>query len=194
MTATINMSATVIAVNRFGLGYRLNEANPTDPKQWLTAQFAQYQARPGAWENQRSSSAIVADLAQYQIQTRKTNNGDQESVKRAFKREVRDDYLAAVNARTESALTTAAPFVERLAHFWSNHFAVSVQKPAVTDLAGAFELEAIRPNILGNFKDLLLAVEKHPAMLLYLDQAKSIGPTSRAAEYLAARDPSKKRG
>ena len=194
MTATINMSATAIAVNRFGLGYRLNEANPTDPKQWLMAQFGQYQARPGAWANQRNSSAIVADLAQYQIQTRKTSSSDQESVKRAFRRNVRDDYLAAVNARTESALTTAAPFVERLAHFWSNHFAVSVQKPAVTDLAGAFELEAIRPNILGNFKDLLLAVEKHPAMLLYLDQAKSIGPTSRAAERLAARDPSKKRG
>ena len=194
MTATINMSATTIAVNRFGLGYRLNEANPTDPKQWLTAQFGQYQARPGAWANQRSSSAIVTDLAQYQMQTRNTSNNDQDAVKRAFRRDVRDDYLAAVNARAQSALTTPAPFVERLVHFWSNHFAVSVQKPAVTDLAGAFELEAIRPFVLGNFKDMLLAVEKHPAMLLYLDQAKSTGPNSRAAERLAARDPSKKRG
>ena len=164
MTATINMSATTIAVNRFGLGYRLNEANPTDPKQWLMAQFGQYQARPGAWANQRSSSAIVADLAQYQMQTRNTSNNDQEWVKRAFKREVRDDYLAAVNARTESALNSTAPFIERLVCFWSNHFAVSVQKPAVTDLAGAFELEAIRPFVLGNFRDMLLAVEKHPAI------------------------------
>ena len=57
-----------------------------------------------------------------------------------------------------------------------------MQKPAVTYLAGAFELEAIRPFVLGHFKDMLLAVEKHPAMLLYLDQAKSIGPYSRAAE------------
>ena len=111
-----------------------------------------------------------------------------------FRRNVRDDYIAAVNARTETALTTPTPFVERLVYFWSNHFAVSVQKPAVTDLAGAFEIEAIRPFVLGNFKDMLLAVEKHPAMLLYLDQAKSIGPNSRAAERLAARDPSKKRG
>ncbi len=149
---------------------------------------------PNAWANQRKTSAIIADLAQYQMQTRNTSNNDQESVKRAFRRNVRDDYLAAVNARTENALTTPTPFVERLVHFWSNHFAVSVQKPAVTDLAGAFELEAIRPFVLGNFKDMLLAVEKHPAMLLYLDQAKSTGPNSRAAERLAARDPSKKRG
>ena len=194
MNTPINMSANAIAVNRFGLGYRLNEANPTDPKQWLTAQFGQYQARPGAWANQRSSSAIVTDLAQYQMQTRNTSNNDQDAVKRAFRRDVRDDYLAAVNARAQSALTTPAPFVERLVHFWSNHFAVSVQKPAVTDLAGAFELEAIRPFVLGNFKDLLFSVEKHPAMLLYLDQAKSTGPNSRVAERLAARDPSKKRG
>ena len=195
MTATINMSATAIAVNRFGLGISLStDASPNDAKKWLTAQFGQYQVMPNAWANQRKTSAIMADLAQYQMQTRNTSNNDQESVKRAFRRNVRDDYLAAVNARTESALTTPAPFVERLVYFWSNHFAVSVQKPAVTDLAGVFELEAIRPFVLGNFKDMLLAVEKHPAMLLYLDQAKSIGPNSRAAERLTARDPSKKRG
>ncbi len=195
MTATINMSATAIAVNRFGLGVSTNsDTIPNDAKKWLTAQFDQYQAVPSAWANQRKTSALIADLAQYQMQTRNTSNNDQESVKRVFRRNVRDDYLAAVNARTETALTTPTPFVERLVYFWSNHFAVSVQKPAVTDLAGAFELEAIRPFVLGNFKDMLLAVEKHPAMLLYLDQAKSIGPNSRAAERLAARDPSKKRG
>ena len=195
MTATINMSATAIAVNRFGLGVSANgDPMPNDAKKWLNTQFEHYQAVPNAWANQRKTSAINADLTQYQMQTRNTSNNDQESVKHAFKRNVRDDYLTAVNARTESALNTPTPFVERLVHFWSNHFAVSVQKPAVTDLAGAFELEAIRPFVLGNFKDMLLAVEKHPAMLLYLDQAKSIGPNSRAAERLAARDPSKKRG
>ncbi len=195
MTATINMSAMAIAVNRFGLGVSTNsDPISNDAKKWLTAQFDQYQAVPNAWANQRKTSAIIADLAQYQMQTRNTSNNDQESVKRAFRRNVRDDYLAAVNARTENALTTPTPFVERLVHFWSNHFAVSVQKPAVTDLAGAFELEAIRPFVLGNFRDMLFAVEKHPAMLLYLDQAKSIGPNSPAAERLAARDPSKKRG
>ena len=54
-------------------------------------------------------------------------------------------------------------------------------------LAGAFEVEAIRPHILGRFSDLLLAVESHPAMLLYLDQAQSIGPDSMVAERAALR-------
>ncbi len=79
-------------------------------------------------------------------------------------------------------------------HFWANHFAVSIEKPAIADLAGAFEFEAIRPNILGNFKDLLFAVEQHPAMLLYLDQAKSIGPNSKAGSRSAEKQPDKKRG
>ena len=51
-----------------------------------------------------------------------------------------------------------APFVERLVHFWSNHFAVSVDKLLVVGLAGGFEADAIRPHVLGRFEDLLLAV------------------------------------
>jgi uncharacterized protein (DUF1800 family) len=49
------------------------------------------------------------------------------------------------------------------------------------------EREAIRPHVLGNFRDLLLAVERHPAMLLYLDNHLSMGPNSRAAKTLARR-------
>jgi uncharacterized protein (DUF1800 family) len=46
--------------------------------------------------------------------------------------------------------------------------------------AGAFEREAIRPHLFGRFEDMLLAVETHPAMLAFLDNAQSIGPDSRA--------------
>src|SRR4030095_2566219 len=86
------------------------------------------------------------------------------------------------------------PFVERMVHFWSNHFAVSVEKPGVTAIAGAFEAEAIRPHALGRFPDMLLAVERHPAMLPYLDQARSIGPNSPAALRAAERNPDRRRG
>lgn len=197
MNTPINMSAAAIAVNRFGLGYRLNETTPSnesDAKKWLSAQFPQYQALPNAWTKQAKTSEIIADLGEYLQQRAKGNEDEKKATKRAFRREVRNDYMQAASARTEAALNSTTPFIERLVHFWANHFAVSVQKAAVTDLAGAFELEAIRPNVLGNFKDLLLAVEKHPAMLLFLDQAKSIGPNSRAAEKLSARNPDKKRG
>ncbi len=194
MNVPINMSATAIAVNRFGLGASLNETMSNEPKQWLAAQFAQYQAVPTAWANQHKTSAIIADLAQYKMQTKNNNAAEKDAAKRTFRRDIRDDYAAAVNARTEAALASPTPFVERLVHFWSNHFAVSAQKPAVTELAGVFELEAIRPFVLGNFKDMLFAVEKYPAMLLFLDQANSTGPNSPVAKRLLARNPEKKRG
>ena len=98
---------------------------------------------------------------------------------RAFARKQgRDYYATAVAARAEAALVTPAPFVERLVHFWSNHFAISIDKFQVIGLAGAFEFDAIRPHVLGKFRDMLFAVERHPAMLLYLDQAQSVGPGS----------------
>ena len=47
-------------------------------------------------------------------------------------------------------------------------------------MAGAYEREVIRPHVLGRFSDMLLAAEGHPAMLIYLDNAQSIGPDSVA--------------
>jgi uncharacterized protein (DUF1800 family) len=56
------------------------------------------------------------------------------------------------------------------------------------------EREAIRPHVCGRFSDLLLAVEKHPAMLLYLDNQMSIGPGSKAARFAARRGGDRKVG
>lgn len=113
---------------------------------------------------------------------------------RRFIREVsRQNYLAMVGARTNAALNAPAPFVERMVHFWANHFAVSADKLTVIGLAGLLEFDAIRPHVLGKFHDMLLAVERHPAMLLYLDQAQSIGPDSRAGQ-LAQRFARQRRG
>jgi uncharacterized protein (DUF1800 family) len=87
-------------------------------------------------------------------------------------------FLAEAKARFDRAIAADTGFVERLVWFWSNHFCVSADK--VRPIAGAFEREAIRPHVLGRFADMLLAVESHPAMLHYLDNARSIGPDSMA--------------
>jgi uncharacterized protein (DUF1800 family) len=87
------------------------------------------------------------------------------------------------DAQVRLAQAYAAPigFVERLVAFWSNHFCVSIAKSAIgRGAAGAFEREAIRPHVLGRFADMLLAVERHPAMLNFLDNQQSIGPNSQA--------------
>jgi uncharacterized protein (DUF1800 family) len=86
-----------------------------------------------------------------------------------FFREAKAHYDAAINADIG--------FVERLVWFWSNHFCVNAD---ATVMAGAYEREAIRPHVLGRFSDMLLAAEGHPAMLIYLDNAQSIGPNSVA--------------
>jgi uncharacterized protein (DUF1800 family) len=91
-------------------------------------------------------------------------------------------YLQEAKARFDAALSAEIGFVERLVWFWSNHFCVSADKGPVRSLCGAFEREAIRPHVRGKFADMLLAVETHPAMLLYLDNAQSIGPHSFAGQ------------
>ena len=88
-------------------------------------------------------------------------------------------YLEEAKARFDAALGAEIGFVERLVWFWSNHFCVSADKVTCAD-RGAYEREAIRPHVLGRFADMLLAVESHPAMLIYLDNARSIGPKSVA--------------
>ena len=89
-------------------------------------------------------------------------------------------YLSEAKARINAALDAEIGFVERLVWFWSNHFCVSADKGNVRQICGAYEREVIRANVLGRFSDMLLAAESHPAMLIYLDNARSIGPDSIA--------------
>src|SRR5207244_5562377 len=88
----------------------------------------------------------------------------------------RRNMLKEIKARLDAALDAEIGFAERLVWFWSNHFCVSAY--TVPNMAGGYEREAIRPHILGRFPDMLLAAEGHPAMLVYLDNAVSIGPHS----------------
>ena len=86
---------------------------------------------------------------------------------------------AEIAARLDRVRAAKIGFGERLVAFWANHFAVqSAADEVVKGLAGAFEREAIRPYVLGNFGDMVLAVTQHPAMLMSLNNATSIGPNS----------------
>lgn len=73
--------------------------------------------------------------------------------------------------------------------FWANHFNVFAGKGFVRLFEGDYLERAIRPHALGKFSELLLATARHPAMLLYLDNAES--KRERAKMSPAAR---KKRG
>ena len=58
---------------------------------------------------------------------------------------------------------------EQLTWFWMNHFNVFLGKANIRALIGDYEDRAIRPHVLGHFRDLLAATLHHPAMLMYLD-------------------------
>jgi len=86
---------------------------------------------------------------------------------------------AEIAARLDRMRGVTIGLGERLVAFWANHFAVQIAaNEVIRGLAGAFEREAIRPYVLGNFADMTLAVTQHPAMLLSLNNATSIGPDS----------------
>ncbi|WP_342250586.1 DUF1800 domain-containing protein [Sphingomonas sp. OTU376] len=102
--------------------------------------------------------------------------------RREARRVQQQAYVGMVSARALTAITSPTPFAERLVHFWANHFAVSADKLELVGLSGTMEFEAIRPHVMGKFGDMLNAVERHPAMLLYLDQAVSVGPNSAVAQ------------
>ncbi|HEX4738440.1 MAG TPA: DUF1800 domain-containing protein [Allosphingosinicella sp.] len=223
------MNAQTIALSRFGLGARPDEALPADPKAWLHAQLGGFDPRPAAIAAAPTRQEVATQLAEY-FEELRTMGGkaarqapasvlarpqpasmttmpgqpmmDQsvagqpkspqaadvtQTVQQFIRKASRDYYLTSVAARTDAALTTPAPFVERLVHFWANHFAVSADKLQVIGLVGLLEFEAIRPHVLGKFEDMLVAVEQHPAMLLYLDQAQSVGPDSRLGAIAASR-------
>ncbi|MES2938718.1 MAG: DUF1800 domain-containing protein [Pseudomonadota bacterium] len=186
------MSAPAIALNRFGLGARPDEAPPADPQRWLLSQLDKYEALPAAWKPVSHTPTLLEAWLAQQRAARQAPEGQRAGVREAYLRKSREEYIAAAGARANSALQTTTPFAERLVHFWSNHFAVSVDKLLVIGLAGGFEADAIRPHIMGRFEDLLFAVVRHPAMLLYLDQAQSVGPASLAG--VRAQDRPRRRG
>jgi uncharacterized protein (DUF1800 family) len=168
-----------------GVDQATQATQPTQPAQTDARTMAPAGAQP---DTQASSPGAAAASAQLDAKAAT------QAERKAMRGEILDRYRASVNARVASALTTSTPFIERLVHFWANHFAISTEKPGVAVLAGSFEAEAIRPHVLGRFEDMLVAVERHPAMQLFLDQTRSVGPDSIAALRAAQRDPDHKRG
>lgn len=67
---------------------------------------------------------------------------------------------------------------EVLVDFWFNHFNVYLNKGPVRRMTASYERDAIRPFVLGKFKDMLRATAEHPAMLFYLDNWRSVDPAA----------------
>jgi uncharacterized protein (DUF1800 family) len=69
-------------------------------------------------------------------------------------------------------LTTASPLTEHMTLFWHNHFVSSQQKVKFAELMYRQNV-TLRANALGHFGDLLHAIARDPAMVIYLDNAQN---------------------
>jgi uncharacterized protein (DUF1800 family) len=81
-----------------------------------------------------------------------------------------------VEGKLLRAVSSNRQLEEVLVDFWYNHFNVYFDKGADRYMVTAYERDAIRPHVLGKFKDLLRATAEHPAMLFYLDNWQSVDP------------------
>lgn len=177
------MDPTLRALNGFGLGARIGERQRVrEPRDWLLSQLegepSVLAAPPGASPEQ------IAEA----VRGMRALAGASQEARRAARQALVTVALAESRAALDARVASERPFVERLSAFWSNHLCVSAgAKVVVAPLAGSYEREAIRPHVLGRFEDLVLASARHPAMLLYLDNAQSVGPGSTAARAGARR-------
>jgi len=191
-----------VALNRFG--FMPKAGMPSDPRAALLADLANPTAGqienhelPSVGEAARATFAFRQERREERLEKAATARGNMAgdgTESRMAAPNAKPDaekqapgvpqqiYLQEAKARFDTALSAEIGFVERLVWFWSNHFCVSAGKGPVRSLCGAFEREAIRRHVRGKFADMLLAVEMHPAMLLYLDNVQSIGPHSFAGQ------------
>ncbi len=173
------MSLQHRALNRFGLGARPGEAAElVDPRDWLLAQLeGAPPARPVPAGAGRAD--MEATLAAFRRVQRSQDRAAQQEARRRL-----IQITAAEGASTIAARATSdRPFAERLVAFWSDHLCVSIgSKVIVGPLAGSYERDVVRKHVFGTFEDMVLASARHPAMLVYLDNAQSVGPRSPVAQ------------
>lgn len=181
-----------IAATRFGLGARLGEIRTasSDARGWLKAQVRPDAGMIPADGLLSAKNVIENRVDEYgqrppmppEMQKDEKVSARVKEIRMQALKEAREGLQKEVLARATRANTTADPFAERWVRFWSNHFTVAAKNAQMIGLVGPFEREAIRPHVFGPFNMLLGASSFHPAMLTYLDAARSFGPSTEIAK------------
>ncbi|MFJ2989571.1 DUF1800 domain-containing protein [Collimonas sp. NPDC087041] len=123
-------------------------------------------ARLNALEVSNESAGEV--LAEFLAVRKAANDGD-DAAKQKRREVIGRITEQNAEARIARAIDSPRQLEEVMVDFWFNHFNVYAGKGLDRALIGGYERDAIRPYVLGSFRDLLGATAKHPAMLFYLD-------------------------
>lgn len=169
-----------IAVTRFGLGAQPGEIAlaSQNPKAWLKDQLTGNIPSFPMNDLLTSQGYILEKEAFLNARKAQDTVEGRMLISEPFNMRSRAWQKVEKLARFRYGVQTQKPFHERLTRFWSNHFSVSGRTRDILT-AAAHEREAIRPFILGSFKELAKNAILHPSMLIYLDNIKSIGPNSQ---------------
>ena len=172
------MQAAAIASHRFGYSEPSLQTVGADPRGWVSAQWS----HPQAFDSSSLLNGVQAYALSLEVLRKNLQASDAQADKDAepARRQLRQANLAGLQRRWQHMVTTDTPVAERWTQFWANHFCVAATRGTMAAMVWPHEYEAIRPHVFGSFADLLRSAVLHPAMLLYLDNAQSIGPLSRA--------------
>lgn len=180
----------VHVVNRLSLGPRpgdLERVRSLGIERYLQDQLASQQSPQPAALTQRLQKLETLKLTSVQImQTYRARQRQRRSLSFAEKRVARQQrqqlLQEATKARLLRAIASPRQLEEVMVNFWFNHFNISALSAQARLYVGTYEREAIRPYVLGSFRDLLGATAHHPAMLLYLDNWLNTAPGSPGAQ------------
>src|SRR5882762_1802946 len=154
------------------------------PARYLEAQLqpAQEAALPPQAQAQVDAMTIaqrpVDELAKEMESRRKgldllRNDDEKKAAQQAYQQELTRLGREAAAHMLLRALYSPSQLREQMTWFWMNHFNVFQYKANLRVLVADYEERAVRPHALGRFRDLLGATARHPAMLIYLDNAQN---------------------
>ncbi|MGJ8693470.1 MAG: DUF1800 domain-containing protein [Thalassotalea sp.] len=186
-----NIAHAVIAVNRFGLGAKPNElmAVGTNAKAWLKNGLIAINFNDDLPHSADVLKSVYAYRQMKKDEQKPQNNKSKNPADNAMmnsmaslKKYPREMLRAFSVSYIKQAVQSDTSISWRLLDFFSNHFSVSASGQEMAGLAATLEREAIGPNLMAKFEDMLLTVTQHPAMLIYLNNERSIGPNSKVGK------------
>ncbi len=154
------------------------------PARYLEAQLqpAQEAALPPEAQAQVDSMTITQrplDELAKELESRRKgldllrNDDEKKAAQQAYQQELTRLGREAAARMLLRALYSPWQLREQMTWFWMNHFNVFQFKANLRVLVADYEERAIRPHALGRFRELLGATARHPAMLIYLDNAQN---------------------
>ena len=179
----MSLSFPTMAAIRFGYGRRPGEALPQTKDDLIGQVTRGANSVPGfPVGGIEARHTQILDLQDRLKQIRQADGDDldRRQQRRLLQRRAQVLFQMDANARLMQAVLSPDGFNERLATFWTNHFSTSAAKSLPMRLiVPLYEAEAIRPYMGARFSTLLRSATEHPSMLIYLDQAQSLGPESK---------------